>query len=88
VSRFNRKCPGHRAGLFVLIPDHFTYAVAVGEIMDAETLRKRLTDLENLFCEIRDHPKATIEIQGMADHGQGRVETLKAVLHNHRTTEE
>lgn len=48
--------------------------------MDAETLRQRLTDLEDIFSKIRDHPKTPLEIRGIADHGQGRVATLKAVL--------
>jgi hypothetical protein len=53
--------------------------------MDAGTLRKRLSDLEDIFCKIRDHPKVPLEIQGIADFGQGRVESLKAVLWNHWT---
>lgn len=49
---------------------------------DIARVMKKLTDLGELFEQIRDNPDATLTITGLADRGESRVENLQAVLHS------
>jgi len=40
-------------------------------------VKEKIAMLEEIFVEIRDHPKTPAKIRGIADFGQGRVENLK-----------
>ena len=43
----------------------------------AEVLRERIADLEEIFVDIRNHPETTRKVRGLADFGQGRAVELK-----------
>jgi len=51
------------------------------EPKDVDLITERVNAIEDIFREIRDHPKTPLEIRGRADFGQGRVANLKAILY-------
>jgi hypothetical protein len=49
---------------------------------DVDRIRERVNAIEDIFCEIRDHPKTPLEIRRKADFGQGRVTNLQTILYD------
>jgi hypothetical protein len=47
---------------------------------DLELVKEYVNQIEDIFCQIRDHAKTPPEISGIADFGQGRVANLKVIL--------